>query len=545
MKKTYLYSFAILILVSAFTSCKSKKDGTSVSNKTGYAYNDPSNGGFEVASKYKRGHETNAYGLIEIEGGEFIMGGSAVDIPGQDMSNLNYKREVTVSSFYMDETEVSNTNWLEYLNWIRRNYPTDAQYYYEELPDTLVWRRPLSFNEPYVNNYLRHPAYKDYPVVGVTALQAERYCAWRTDMVNEKLLRDGGYMNSFAAINGTARGRNATATPVAKPAQPFNTEVYLNGQIDDKGQRAMRDLNPSATAAAGGGATTGRRGTGPTRNVRLEDGVILQPFRLPTEAEWEYAAMSLIGNTQYENVNDKKIYPWTGLGITSAKKNTRGLILANFKRAKGDYMGVGGSLNDKAAFTQDVKSYAPNDFGLYNMAGNVNEWTADVYRAATYEQADALNPFRGNQYQNKDRDPATGQLKKDKFGKPEMVKANSGVKQTWAELQANKAAGNSTVPYNADQRGYRDEQSNLYGITTLVNDKSRVYKGGSWDDQAQWLNPATRRHLQEDESTADIGFRCAMTMLGSSEIRSAGKPQFKIKPLVFFFADVIPRPVQG
>lgn len=527
MKKTYLYSFAILILVSAFTSCKTKKDGTSVSNKTGYAYNDPSNGGFEVASKYKRGHETNAYGLIEIEGGEFIMGGSAIDIPGQDMSNLNYKREVTVSSFYMDETEVSNTNWLEYLNWIRRNYPTDAQYYYEELPDTLVWRRPLSFNEPYVNNYLRHPAYKDYPVVGVTAQQAERYCAWRTDMVNEKLLRDQGYMNSFAAINGTAKGKNASATPVAKPAQPFNTEVYLNGQIDDKGKGAMRDLNPAATGAAG--ATTGKKGTGPTRNVRLEDGVILQPFRLPTEAEWEYAAMALIGNTQYENVNDKKIYPWSGLGITSAKKNTRGLILANFKRAKGDYMGVGGSLNDKAAFTQDVKSYAPNDFGLYNMAGNVNEWTADVYRAATYEQADALNPFRGNQYQNKDRDPATGQLKKDKFGKPEMVKANSGVKQTWAELQANKAAGNSTVPYNADQRGYRDEQSNLYGITTLVNDKSRVYKGGSWDDQAQWLNPATRRHLQEDESTADIGFRCAMTMLGSSEIRSAGKPQFKIK----------------
>ncbi len=180
-------------------------------------------------------------------------------------------------------------------------------------------------------------------------------------------------------------------------------------------------------------------------------------------------------------------------------------------------MGVGGALNDKAAFTEDVKSYLPNDFGLYNMAGNVNEWVADVYRAATYEQADALNPFRGNQFTNKDRDPNTGALKADKYGKPQMVKANSGKKQTWEELQANKTAG--TDAYNADQRGYRDEQSPLYGVSTLINDKSRVYKGGSWNEQAQWLNPAARRHLQEDDFSADIGFRCAMTMLGSSQIR--------------------------
>ena len=523
MKKVFLYSLAFSTVMLALSSCNSSKKG--VSSKTGYAYNRPENGGFEVNTGYKRSHQTNQFGLIEIEGGQFIMGGSAVDIPGQDLSNLNHKREVTVSSFYMDETEVSNTDWLEYLNWIKRNYPTDAQLYYEALPDTLVWRKPLSFNEPYVNNYLRHPAYGDYPVVGVSAIQAEEYCAWRTDVVNEKLLRDKNYMSSFAQLRGNGR-RTSQTPPPARPDKPFNTEMYLNGQYVDKGTKAKPDLSPLAASATA--ATTNGKKKLPTRNIRLEDGLILQPFRLPTEAEWEYAALGLIGSTQYENINEKKIYPWNGLGIRSAKTRTRGLILANFKRAKGDYMGVGGSLNDKAAFTQGVKSYVPNDFGLYDMAGNVNEWVADVYRAATFEQADALNPFRGNQLQTKERNPANGKLSQDKYGKPVMTPSTSAVKQTWAELQAgspsNKTTGSS---FQADQRGYRDEPIALYGVTTLVNNKSRVYKGGSWDDQAEWLNPAMRRHIQEDESTADIGFRCAMTMLGSSEINSAGKPQFR------------------
>lgn len=108
-------------------------------------------------------------------------------------------------------------------------------------------------------------------------------------------------------------------------------------------------------------------------------------------------------------------------------------------------------------------------------------------------------------------------------------------KQTWAEKQAaaTKPADSLKNTY-ADQRGYRDPQSELYGEITLINDKSRVYKGGSWNDQALWLNPASRRFLQQDESTADIGFRCAMTMLGAPEIRSSGKPQFKNKPTKAF-----------
>ncbi|WP_090558086.1 SUMF1/EgtB/PvdO family nonheme iron enzyme [Pedobacter hartonius] len=534
MEKTYLYSFAFLLSVSSLISCKSNRNATS--EKTGLAYNRAENGGFQVNTKFRRGPGP---GLVEIEGGVFVMSGSAINIPGQELKDYNHKRETTVSSFYMDETEVSNTNWLEYLNWIRRVDPTNYEYYYNELPDTLVWRRPLSYNEPYVDNYLRHPAYQDYPVVGVSWEQAQRYCSWRTDIVNESLLREQGYMTTYRDLYGGQNSKKANATTTAKPTGPFTTDLYQNGQYDDKGKRAMKDLSPAATAATANGKA--QKG-GATRNVRLEDGILKQPYRLPTEAEWEYAALGLIGNTEYENISSNKVYPWDGLGISSAQSKTRGLILANFKRTKGDYMGVGGTLNDKGSITVPVRAYVPNDFGLYNMAGNVNEWVSDVYRSNTFDDAEALNPYRGNYFQDKKiADQVTGRLEKDKYNRPVMTPAIAGRKQTWAEKQAAVAgaaqpqenaattAASPTSTYNADQRGYRDEENKLYGEITLVNNKSRVYKGGSWDDQALWLNPATRRFLQQDESTADLGFRCAMTMLGASEIHPNGKRQFKPK----------------
>lgn len=503
-----------------------------MSEKTGYAYNKRENGGFEVKKSYKR---VPGPGLVAIEGGEFVMGGSAIDIPGQDLTSYNYKRQVTVSSFYMDETEVSNTHWLEYLHWIKTSFPPsasaeNAEYFYTALPDTLVWRRPLSYNEPYVNNYLRHPAYQDYPVVGVNWEQAADYCEWRTDRVNELFLREKGLMTSFKDLGKPASGKGAgttttTAATSSASTTPFNTEIYLNGQIQDIGKNAPLDLSGGAGAATA--AAGDKKGGKAQRTVRLEDGEIFQPYRLPTEAEWEYAAVGLIGDSKYSNIKDKKIYPWNGLGITSARKSTRGLILANFKRGRGDYMGVAGSLNDKGSITVAVRSYAPNDFGLYNMAGNVSEWVADVYRPGTFEATEGLNPYRGNQYQDKQRDLKTGELTKDSRSLPVMIPAVTGVKQTWAQLQASALPDSN---YRSDQRGFGDEASSLYGISTLINNKSRVFKGGSWNDQAMWLNPSARRFLQQDESSADVGFRCAMTMLGASEVNSKGKPQFTSRP---------------
>lgn len=487
------------------------------------AYNNKLNGGFEVNNKVKAGPGP---GLIAIEGGTFVMGGSLSQDLGYEFDNV--RRRVTVASFYMDETEVANVDWLEYLHWIKRNFPTDAEYYYNALPDTLVWRQPLSYNEPYVNNYLRHPAFQDYPVVGISWEQASEYCVWRTDRVNEEILRRGGYLLDYKTLAGGGKGAPAPATTTSK--EPFNTDIYLNGQFRGEGidgKKMKKDLNPNSVVS---GTATGK--AGPVRPVRLEDGILKQPYRLPTEAEFEYAALALAGNTEFENIADGRIYPWNGLGVRSPKKRTQGMIYANFKRGDGDNMGTGGYLNDKADITAPVRYYTPNDFGLYNMAGNVSEWTADVYRKLSFEDFADFNPYRGNEYVNKRlTDNQKGQYAKDKYGRPIKDPAPSSKKQKWSEIQGRITTADSSAlagkPYKPDFRGFKDSvNSSLYGTTTLVNDRSRVYKGGSWNDRAYWLNPATRRFMQQDESSAEIGFRSAMTLVGSPEITPQGKPQF-------------------
>jgi len=513
MKKGIIYvGFAVLTVffTTSLSSCFNRKSGTS--SKTGVSYNNQFNGGFEVPSKYDK---NPGPGLIAVEGGTFVMGGSL----DQDLTyeNDNTKRRVTVASFYMDETEVSNLDWLEYLYWIRRNFPNEPEYYYNALPDTLVWRRPLSYNEPYVNNYFRHPAFSSYPVVGVTWEQANEYCAWRTDRVNEDILRKKGYLADYK----TASGKTDSVLP-------FNTQIYLNGQYRGEGidgNRIKKDLNANSKNS------TDSRGIA-VRPIRLEDGILKEPYRLPTEAEWEYAALALAGNTMRGNIKSGKVYPWNGLGVRSAKKKTMGMMMANFKQSEGNNMGVSGYLNDNAALTAPVKSYAPNDFGLYNMAGNVNEWTGDVYRKLSYEEFEDFNPFRGNVYVDKElTDRQKGLYAKDKFGRPITKQAASAKKQTWKEYQD----GVTDSTFNADKRGVDQTGSNdraeeLYGKTTLVNNKSRVYKGGSWNDRAYWLNPATRRYLQQDEASAEIGFRCAMTLVGSQQVISkTEKLQRKLK----------------
>ncbi|MBL7957728.1 MAG: SUMF1/EgtB/PvdO family nonheme iron enzyme [Flavobacteriales bacterium] len=227
-------------------------------------------------------------------------------------------------------------------------------------PDTLVWVHDFtySFNEPMTENYFWHPAYDEYPVVGITWVQANAFNVWRTQL-----------MNSWLEHNG---------------------EAYVNR------------------------------------------------FRLPTEAEWEYASRGGL---------DLAPYPWGGPYV----RNRQGCFLGNFKPLHGNYVDDGGF------HTVPVDSYTPNDYGLYQMAGNVSEWTSTAYDESVYDFAHDLNP-----------------------------------------------------EYSYDALA-----------TDAPSLKRKVIRGGSWKDIGYYMQTGTRSYEYQDTTKAYIGFRSVMTYLGRGKAVNA------------------------
>ncbi len=221
----------------------------------------------------------------------------------------------------------------------------------EIYPDTTVWIKDFtySYNEPMHNDYFSHPAYQDYPVVGISWTQAVAFCNWRTKFKND-YQRDKGKPN-------------------------------------------------------------------------------VSRFRLPNEAEWEYAARGGIPSGTY---------PWGSPYLL----NDRACFLANFKPLRGDYAA------DQAVYTVEAKSYLPNDYNLYNMAGNVAEWTNSSYNAGSYEYVSSLNP---------------------------------------------------NMSFEVEKR--------------------KVVRGGSWKDVAYFLRVSSRDFEYSDTSRSYIGFRTVQDYLGPQKVK--------------------------
>lgn len=482
-----------IIAVFLLSACGGNlTDSGKYSSATGWEYNTADNGGFEVATNVE---QQAGPGLTFIEGGTFTMGKTQDDVL-YEWNNV--PRRVTVSSFYMDITEITNVNYREYLYWLDRVFGVNnKQVVKNAYPDTLVWRDPMAYNEPYVEYYFRHPSYNEYPVVGVNWLQANDYTIWRTDRVNEQILVDRGIFDAIKTDQVDERN--------------FNTEAYLYGKYVPDDGNPIESLHPRQD----------------TRGVRIEDGYLLPKYRLPTEAEWEFAALGLIGNSVDELVWERRTYPWNGHVLRNDNPRFMGKMRANFVRGSGDLMGVAGSLNDDADVTSPVRAYWPNDYGLYCMAGNVSEWVMDVYRPMSYEDVSGFRPFRGNVFEKMTLDAngnpvvdSLGRIKNEPISERDAVGRNNYRKADYRNF-ADGDVWSVQSSGDVDTTGYKGTGSmyvnNSKEVTSLINDNVRVYKGGSWKDRAYWLSPGERRFLEQDAARDDLGFRCAMTRVGSPE----------------------------
>ena len=552
--KSTLKLFSLLVITSlVVVSCKSNRNGggSQTSSLTGWNFNDPNYGGY-LKGENKQGKVPP--GMVHIEGGSFTMGLVQDDV----MFDWNTTpKKMHVRTFYMDETEVTNSEYGLFMQYTKDIYPPEeAEFkniYNSVLPDTLVWRKGLGNTNLLSESYLRHPSYAEYPVVGVSWLQANKYCKWRTNAVNLKILMDKGVIkNIFKDDSLSFKGKNN-----------FDTEAYLadpyalfdgDSTIYKKGipvPRKKGEPKPSKDSFSG-------------RQVTSSDGILAQKFRLPTEVEWEYAAKAIFENREYNNIRGRKKYSWNGKYTRNKSRNKKGDQLGNFKQGAGDYSGIAGWSSDGSDIPNAVRSYPPNAFGLYDMSGNVAEWVEDVYRPIIDSEAKDFNDVRGNVFTKKLIDEngkvvivgdELGEVEYDTLENGRIVpkdlpgsvkyipitKEDTYMRRNY-NLADNSSLGDgdqasskyygldkdqldrSSRMYNSPQKpeSERDSLGNVINNykyddkkrTTLISDKSRVYKGGSWADREYWLDPAQRRYFPEYMATNYLGFRCATDKMG-------------------------------
>ncbi len=508
--KFFLLSSLFVLLI--FTGCNNRRGSTLLSDtsvKTGWTYNDSRKGFFHVNTDY---YGKCPHGMVYIPVSTTVRGQNS------DMLSIvknNSRKRVASSGFYMDVYEVTNIDWREYVQWLQVVFSHRPDIIVRALPDESVWRKELAYNEPYVREYFTSPAYGDYPVVGVSWKQATDYCQWRTDRLNEMQLINAGLIPyvPLTIINEALKNNpvDSMANFVFTSKNVRKYVDFINENYEDleseagevvnyKPRHKQYDINKDDEV------------TPDEWTVALEGALYDSECRLPTEMEWEYAAYGL--ETEVGIYDQTNTYPWSGSQLRHKEGKEQGSFYANFLRGRGDPIGV--QLN--GTLTMPVNSFQPNNYGLYNMAGNVNEWVKDVFRA-NVANVDEINSYRGNEFES-DSLYANDILNKyfaylnpeQKDSMLNVLISERGITKTGGDYRDFKDGDSQSSINNDSSLIYKDitpiERANV------ISNTARVYKGGGWNDRAIWLNPSQRRWLDEKACRNDIGFRCVMSTVG-------------------------------
>lgn len=451
MKKAAIFA----LLITVFYSCGSNDRGELVG----------------VKSK-KKWFSEKPYGMALIPGGSFTMGKQDQDILG----TLNTPtKTVTVRPYYMDETEITNKEYKEFVFWVRdsivrtklayqaefaalgatpnangnnrtsgiQNYAFKAsdttnsnayqKYMYDNYYsfDTI---QPLNWDEEIIWNK------EDYPDVDYVEVMDSVYISkeeavdgvrtFNTKLLNYKYswfdrdnaARQGGSRKDFVQTEVLNVYPDTTVW-----VRDFNYSYNDPMHQDYFYHQSYGDYPVVGVTWGQANAFCNWRTKKKNDYLREKKGSTLVPdFRLPTEAEWEYAAR---GGLEFAT------YPW-GTGSTTSD---RGCFLANFKPVRGNYA------VDGALYTVEADSYNANDYGLYNMAGNVSEWTNTAYNLSSYYMASTMNP-------------------------------------------------------NVEDR----------------KNKRKIIRGGSWKDVAYYLEVASRDYEYADTARSYIGFRTVQNYIGTT-----------------------------
>ncbi|MDB4903472.1 MAG: gliding motility-associated lipoprotein [Mucilaginibacter sp.] len=391
------------------------------------------------------------YGMVYVPGGSFLMGQTDQDVT---FAQISQTKQVTIAPFFMDQTEVTNSQYRQFVNWVRdsiaiTSYLNDDKYYLKPAKGAPANPSGKKFiNWAYVKKYpVMSPKKGAAAAAASSKLQGMYYQG--DDRIfdrNELDVRLLKYNYALVVLRNAANYKNDKTKKRSDfiyrdtvPVYP-DTLVWLSDFSYAANEPMVQGYfsHPAFRNYPVVGVTWRQARAFNMWRSRYNDAYKdarhlphRAPYSLPTEAEFEYAARG--GRTGTD-------YPWGGPYI----KNAKGCLLANFKPGRGNYT------DDGAAYTVNVKSYFPNDYGLYNMAGNVSEWTSSAFDESASTFVHDLAP--SFDYEAKASDP------------PVL--------------------------------------------------KRKVVRGGSWKDVGYFLQNSTRTYEYQDTAKSYIGFRCVTNYQG-------------------------------